>query len=44
MRSWNTFDASMNHMRTQTHHGPNLGQATTFPLILFFVISHLGYI
>jgi hypothetical protein len=37
----------MNHKHTQTHkvhHGPNLGEATTFPLIVFFVISHGGYI
>jgi hypothetical protein len=37
----------MNHGHTQTyktHHNPNLGEATTFPLIIFYVISHGGYI
>jgi hypothetical protein len=27
-----------------THHSPDLGEATTFPLILFFVFNHGGYI
>jgi len=30
-------------MQTQihkTHHGPDLGEATTFPLILYFVVGH----
>jgi hypothetical protein len=36
----------MNHGQTwthkthKTHHGPDLGEATTFPLIVFFVPSH----
>jgi hypothetical protein len=37
----------MNHEHAQihkTHHGPNLGEATTFPFIIFFVISHEGCI
>jgi hypothetical protein len=45
MHSWITFGARMNHGHTwthKTHHGPNLGEATTFPLILFSVISHKG--
>jgi hypothetical protein len=36
--SWSTFGAWMNHGPTQTHkihHGPNLGETTTFPLIVF---------
>jgi hypothetical protein len=33
MRSWNTFGA-------RTHHSPNLGEATTFPLIILFVLGH----
>jgi hypothetical protein len=24
----------------KTHHGPDLGEATTFPLIIFFVLGH----
>ncbi len=37
----------MTHGHTQTHkthHDPDLGEATTFPLILLFVINHEGYI
>jgi len=33
----------MNHGQTRTHkthHGPNLGEAITFPLIVYFVPSH----
>ncbi len=47
MHSWSNFNAWTNHEHTRTHkihHGPNLGEATTFPLILFYVISHVGYI
>jgi hypothetical protein len=43
MHSWNTFGAQMNHMHTwihKTHHGPDLGEATTFPLIIFSMIAH----
>jgi hypothetical protein len=43
MHSWNTFNAWTNHGQTQihkTHHGLNLGEAITFPLIIFFVPSH----
>jgi len=28
------------HKIHKTHHGPNLGEATTFPLIVFFVPNH----
>ncbi len=37
------FGAQMNHGQTRTHkthHGPNLGEAITFPLILYFVPDH----
>jgi hypothetical protein len=47
VRNWNTFGVETNHEHTRTHkthHGPDLGEATTFPLIVFFVISHGGYI
>jgi hypothetical protein len=40
---WSTFGARTNHGQTQIHkihHGPNLGETTTFPLIVFFVSSH----
>jgi len=43
VHNWNTFGAQMNHMHTRihkTHHGPNLEKATTFPLIVFSMISH----
>jgi hypothetical protein len=33
----------MSHGQTQTyktHHSPDLGEATTFPLIVYFVPSH----
>jgi hypothetical protein len=47
MHSWNIFGAWTNHQHTwthKTHHGPNLKKATTFPLIVLFVIRHMGYI
>jgi len=40
MHSWSTFGARTSHGQTQTHkihHGPNLGEATTFSLIVYFV-------
>jgi hypothetical protein len=40
MGSWNIFGARMSHEHTQTHnihHGLDLGEATTLPLILLFV-------
>jgi hypothetical protein len=39
----NIFDAWTNHGQTRTHrthHNPNLGEATTFPLIVYFVPGH----
>ncbi len=47
MCSWSIFGARMNHEHTQTHkthHNLDLEETTTFPFILFFVISHEGYI
>jgi hypothetical protein len=47
MHSWNTFGARMNCKQTwihKTHHSPNLGEATTFPLIVFFMHGHGAYI
>jgi hypothetical protein len=45
MHSWSTFGAWTSHKQTQTHkihHNKNLGEATTFPFILFFVLGHRG--
>jgi hypothetical protein len=36
-----------NHKQIQTHkthHGPNLGESTTFPLIVYFVPIHKAHI
>ncbi len=43
MHSLNTFGAWTNHGQTRTytiHHDPDLGEATTFPLIVFFVLGN----
>ncbi len=43
MHSWSTFGAWTSHGQTRTnktHHNLDLGEATTFPLIVFFVPSH----
>jgi hypothetical protein len=43
MHSWNTFGAPTNHEQTwthKTHHGSDLGETTTFPLIVFFMHGH----
>jgi len=43
VRGWNTFGAWMNHMHTRTHkthHVLDLGEATTFPLIVFSMPNH----
>jgi hypothetical protein len=47
MHSLSTFGAKTNHGQTQIHkihHGPDLGEATTFPLIVYFVPLHEGHI
>jgi hypothetical protein len=41
--SLSAFGVTMSHGQTQTrniHHGPDLGEAITFPLIIFFVFGH----
>jgi hypothetical protein len=41
------FGVKTSHRQTQihkTHHGPNLGEATTFPLIVYFVPLHEAHI
>jgi hypothetical protein len=43
MHSWSTFGTQTSHKQThthKTHHGLDLGEATTFPLIVFFVPNH----
>jgi hypothetical protein len=43
VHSWSTFGVKTSHEQTQTHkthHGPDLGEATTFPLIIYFVPGH----
>ncbi len=47
MHSWSIFGAKTSHEQPQTHkthHNPELGEATTFPLIVYFVVLHGGYI
>jgi len=47
MHSWHTFDARTNHGQTQTHkthHSPDLGEATTFPLIVDSMPLHEAHI
>jgi len=47
MHSWSIFGVKMSHGQPQTHkthHGPDLGEATTFPLIVYFVPLHKTHI
>jgi hypothetical protein len=47
VHSWNTLGARMSHGLTRTHkthHGPDLGEATTFPIIVYSVAGHGAYI
>jgi hypothetical protein len=40
---WSTFVSRTNHEQTQTkkiHHGPNSGEATTFPILVYVVHGH----
>jgi len=42
-----TFGARTSHGQTQihkTHHGPDLGEATTFPLIVYSMLLHKAHI
>jgi len=46
MHSLNIFGVRTSHGQTQTHkihHGPNLGEATTFPFIIYFVPLHKAH-
>jgi hypothetical protein len=43
MHSWSIFGAWMSHGQTRTHntrHGLDLGEATTYSLVIFFVLDH----
>jgi hypothetical protein len=43
VHNWNTFGARTSHEQTRTHkthHGLDLGEATTFPFIVYFVHGH----
>ncbi len=43
MHNYNTFGAKTSHKETRTHkihHSPDLEEATTFPLIVYFVPGH----
>jgi hypothetical protein len=45
MHSLSIFGAQMSHKQTQTHkthHGQNLKEASTFPIIVFFVPGHMA--
>ncbi len=47
MCNWSSFDARKNHEQThihKTHHNPDLGEAITFPLIIFSMPGHRAYI
>jgi hypothetical protein len=47
MHSWSTFGARTSHKQTQihkTHHGPNLGEATTFRFIVYYVSLYEAHI
>jgi hypothetical protein len=47
MHSLNTFGVKTSHGQTwmhKIHHGPNLGEATTFPLIVYSVPLHEAHI
>jgi hypothetical protein len=42
VHNWSIFGAQMNHGQTwihKIHYGPNLGEATTFPLIVYFFLA-----
>jgi hypothetical protein len=43
VHKWSTFEAWTSQGQTQTHkthHNSDLGEATTFPLIVFYVFGH----
>jgi hypothetical protein len=47
MHSWSPFGVKMSHGQTRihkTHHGPDLGETTTFPLIVYSMPLHEAHI
>jgi hypothetical protein len=47
VHGWNTFGARNKPQPTRTHkthHGPNLGEITTLPLLIYFVPLYEAYI
>jgi hypothetical protein len=47
VQCWNTFGARTNHGQPRTHkthHGPDSGEATTFPHIVYFAPLHKAHI
>ncbi len=53
MNSWSTFGVKKSHGQIRTHkihkihkihHGLDLGEATTFPLIVYYVPLHEAHI
>jgi hypothetical protein len=40
MHNLNIFGAKTSHRQTRTHHDPDLGEATTFPLIVYYAPGH----
>jgi len=43
MHSWNIFGAKTSHKQTwthKTHHGLDLGEATTFPFIVYSMVVY----
>jgi hypothetical protein len=46
MHGLGTFGARTRHGQTRTHkthHGPDLGEVTTFPLIVYYLIIFTNY-
>jgi hypothetical protein len=47
VHNWSTFGVRTSHMQLRTHkthHNPDLGEATTFPLIVYYAPLHRGHI
>ncbi len=47
MHNWSIFGAKINHGQTRTHkihHNLDLGEATTFPFIVYYVPLHEAHI
>jgi hypothetical protein len=47
MHNLSTFGVRMSHGQTwihKTHHDPNLGEATSFPFIVYYVLLHEAHI